>query len=777
MIFAMARIICLASLPWPSPILADWVPITGIPRHSVHEMGVEKSGDDEWVPIAGHTLWPDAGYNPEVIGNLAEADRVPPNFAARNFALVMPLGAGNPQQDFSLLLDSEGSDIWLPSLRCESCAADQEEQESFYHATDSETFKPHLVRTPFGLAPRAVGVNEGGGHIGGYVINDTISIGSLEVPRQPFILAEEGDLTARRERSWDGVFGFGRSLPISGGPSLHKNLESIGRTATYVLAPQTGRFLEEKAARLCLGAEPERLTSFGPFTWTDALDIRTGPCKGAWAFKAIGKVNDLEPQPIKAVIETGTSYLLVPAKDYLRIARSLVPKFDDFCGYDKDVGNVVVCDCEVKSTITGQVSIEIAGHDGDNWDLEINSNNLMQEAPIKKNSKHWMANNEEVCVLQVQQLPKRHTQKSAYGILGNPFEDKGRTPFGFLHPGPFPGALMGPLMLPLGPMMGPGGMPPPPPGGMGIRPANKEAFKKAAEQASEIGEVVQGMEEAVEEAKAKHEGRAGLMKELLHSLSNMPGTGKVMKEDVTQIMSNGERCVTELVRAANGTVLKETTWLVDEDGTKQKEATPGHCKKRRRLQAVRADAEARAQLQSRRLQGDEDLWVLGDVFLRRHLVAFDFENSRLGFAVEEASPEDLANREAEMAQEDAEGGSIEALEGENGVEQFNEDGAGQVPPNEVWQGGAMGQGAADHPPEVVYDEEFGSESSVGMKTVLVATALVMGVGAFCGLFGSTRGGLEETRQPAFNYPEEEEGTACMSDPDAEARRQTNEAAE
>eukprot|EP00913_Durusdinium_trenchii_P035772 g33473.t1 len=89
----------------------------------------------------------------------------------------------------------------------------------------------------------------------------------------------------------------------------------------------------------------------------------------------------------------------------------------------------------------------------------------------------------------------------------------------------------------------------------------------------------------------------------------------------------------------------------------------------------------------------------------------------------------------------------------------------------------MGQGAADHPPEVVYDEEFGSESSVGMKTVLVATALVMGVGAFCGLFGSTRGGLEETRQPAFNYPEEEEGTACMSDPDAEARRQTNEAAE
>ena len=43
----------------------------------------------------------------------------------------------------------------------------------------------------------------------------------------------------------------------------------------------------------------------------------------------------------------------------------------------------------------------------------------------------------------------------------------------------------------------------------GMPGANKEAFKKAAEQASEIGEVVQGMEDAVEEAKAKHEGRVG----------------------------------------------------------------------------------------------------------------------------------------------------------------------------------------------------------------------------------------------------------------------------
>ena len=50
------------------------------------------------------------------------------------------------------------------------------------------------------------------------------------------------------------------------------------------------------------------------------------------------------------------------------------------------------------------------------------------QAPIRKNSKHWMANNEEVCILQVQQLPPRGKQRSSYGILGNPFEDRGRDP-------------------------------------------------------------------------------------------------------------------------------------------------------------------------------------------------------------------------------------------------------------------------------------------------------------------------------------------------------------
>ena len=38
----------------------------------------------------------------------------------------------------------------------------------------------------------------------------------------------------------------------------------------------------------------------------------------------------------------------------------------------------------------------------------------------------------------------------------------------------------------------------------------------------------------------------------------------------------------------------------------------------------------------------------------------------------QATPEELAAREADMLQQEASGGSIEALEGQDGVQQFNE---------------------------------------------------------------------------------------------------------
>ncbi|CAE7756656.1 RE1 [Symbiodinium sp. CCMP2456] len=146
----------------------------------------------------------------------------------------------------------------------------------------------------------------------------------------------------------------------------------------------------------------------------------------------------------------------------------------------------------------------------------------------------------------------------------------------------------------------------------------------------------------------------------------------------------------------------------------------------------------------------------------RHVVAFDFENDRLGFAMEKASAEELVAREQELREEAGQQGSIQALEqgGEpsldgQSLQQFNQDGADATNDRDWARAEAAAQAAMDQrsaapPNQVMYHEDLSGGSNNGMKTVLVATALVMGVGAFCGLFSSSRGGLlEETRSPAF----------------------------
>ncbi|OLP97823.1 hypothetical protein AK812_SmicGene19808 [Symbiodinium microadriaticum] len=359
-----------------------------------------------------------------------------------------------------------------------------------------------------------------------------------------------------------------------------------------------------------------------------------------------------------------------------------------------------------------------------------------------------------------------------------------------------------------------------------------------------------------------------------------------MKEEISQVLSNGERCTTELVRAANGTVIEETTWLLTNEGRKVKEPSPGYCAKNQGRRLEGGDA----QLRGRKLQnGPENLWVLGDIFLRR--MGSQGTHACVHMHVQ-ATAKELVAREQELREEAGQQGSIQAFHRAEPMDEMERREADfQVPPmrracdelarlvayklnlkldlplkqwltegrsgdelvqaieeapisgaapkhalkffaatnvcgapvaleqeglqtdnvfREVafevmhpelrrksslfvpgtselksfffvpgtcelnppslspaqtnWQDGAdttndrdwaraeaaaqaaMDQRSAAPPNQVIYHEDLSGGSNNGMKTVLVATALVMGVGAFCGLFSSSRGGLlEETR--------------------------------
>eukprot|EP00931_Biecheleriopsis_adriatica_P011587 TRINITY_DN11266_c0_g1_i1.p1 TRINITY_DN11266_c0_g1~~TRINITY_DN11266_c0_g1_i1.p1 ORF type:complete len:798 (-),score=155.20 TRINITY_DN11266_c0_g1_i1:50-2443(-) len=768
-----------ASLLFWSHAGAEWVSISDGAPKQVYNSGYKQSREehvessDSWVHLRGHVMHPHDGYDLSNIGNLQGAKSVPPFLAARNFALVADVSVGTPKQTFQLMLDGDSGDIWLPSMRCKTCARGPQEVMTFFKAMASSTFKPQLTDTPFGRSPRAIRLVEGGGHVEGFVVNDSVSIGGIRMDNQPFLLAEEGNFEARRARAWDGVFGLGKRKPVTGGPSFHESLRDAGNPETYVLSPVPGRDHHGKAARMAVGAQANSLSSVGPFAWADTVSVGPGD-RGGWAFEAMVQVHNMHGRSIKALIEPGTSYLLVPQLEYLKVVRSLIPSFDHFCGLDRKHGNLVVCDCEVRGQVQGEISFDFMGVDGRRHGLALRGEHLFLKVHPRRKGDRWMASSSDICILQIQQRPGAALLDSPFGVLGQPFLGAGPGSFKGLHPGPFPGAILdrpppfggpnGPGLIPLGPgpMLGPG-IPLTLPLGP---PPTKAEIKREKKEAKKIEKVIEGVEDAMKESEeeAKGKGGEGIMGALLHSLGKIGGSGAVMKEEVSEYLGDGKRCVTEIVRAANGTVKSEKTWLVGENGKRHPTSSPV-CNKAKRAPSRRLEeADAEPALRGRQLQEEGDLWVLGDVFLRRHAVAFDFKHNRLGFAPLEGDVAEESDSGIEQMQLSGatEGASIEALQGDgtSAIRQF-EDGAKDRSESantpEAWQMVAQGAqvGSADFGQSSTGEVNALSnpgDSSGGAGTVLAGATIVMGLGALAGIFtrfGQTPSNAAQ-RQPALD---------------------------
>ncbi|XP_025142254.2 pregnancy-associated glycoprotein 1-like [Bubalus bubalis] len=131
-------------------------------------------------------------------------------YSLRNIMDLVYVGnltIGTPPQEFQVIFDTASSDLWMPPIFCTSPACSTHIR--FRHL-QSSTFRPtHKTFT----------INYGSGRMNGVVAYDTLWIGDLESPDQPFGLSM---VEYRLEgRTYDGVFGlnypnisFSRAIPI-----------------------------------------------------------------------------------------------------------------------------------------------------------------------------------------------------------------------------------------------------------------------------------------------------------------------------------------------------------------------------------------------------------------------------------------------------------------------------------------------------------------------------------------------------------------------------------
>mmetsp|Transcript_86315 Transcript_86315/g.279487 ORF Transcript_86315/g.279487 Transcript_86315/m.279487 type:complete len:576 (-) Transcript_86315:239-1966(-) len=321
-------------------------------------------------------------FDRSVLGNLRGAGEVANLQVSRSHVFVASITVGTPPQALTCLLDSGSADLWVPSRRCKSCR-----NTHHFHAEESSTFMPAIAHTPRGDVPVPVQASGNTGAVVGFLVQDTVGLGSATLRNQSFLIVEEARLP--RHRAWDGVCGLGWREMSTAGEPLYRNMQKLGGRAVFALVPTSA-----SQTYLVVGEVPSAGYEAETLVWVDAERLGPGGHRSFWVAAGGLGTHTSKPMKTRFLLDTGTRFVLAPRKLYTHFVRSLFPSslFDRLCGVDAAAGSLVVCDCSITQSdgvLTEHLRIYLGGRV---FALEVPE--LFERVPT--------ADGGELCLLQIQ---------------------------------------------------------------------------------------------------------------------------------------------------------------------------------------------------------------------------------------------------------------------------------------------------------------------------------------------------------------------------------------
>ncbi|KAF2622279.1 acid protease [Macroventuria anomochaeta] len=218
---------------------------------------------------------------------------------------------GDSKEEYHLLLDSAASNTWVMGQDCKSDACGT---HTTFGKGDSSSLKTQ--DTPFS-------VTYGTGSVSGTLATDTLHIGSLS-PSVSFGLATNVS-SEFKSYPMDGILGIGRGDVVQGTAQVMDVLKEDKLIGAKIYGIYLSRSKDGLAdGELNLGeVNKDRLS--GDLNWIDCVPNDTGFWEIPVADASVnGKTLGLSGK--KGLMDTGTSYILMPPADALAI-HSQIPGF------------------------------------------------------------------------------------------------------------------------------------------------------------------------------------------------------------------------------------------------------------------------------------------------------------------------------------------------------------------------------------------------------------------------------------------------------------------
>ncbi|XP_054424725.1 gastricsin [Pteronotus mesoamericanus] len=210
------------------------------------------------------------------------------------------ISIGTPPQNFLVLFDTGSSNLWVPSVYCQSQAC-----------TGHSRFNPGQSST-YSTNGQTFSLQYGSGSLTGFFGYDTMTVQSIQVPNQEFGLSENEPGTNFVYAQFDGIMGMAYpALAVGGATTALQGMLQEGALTSpvfsFYLSNQQG---SQNGGAVIFGGVDNSLYQ-GQIYWAPVTQELYWQI-GIEEFLVDGQASGWCSQGCQAIVDTGTSLLTVP---------------------------------------------------------------------------------------------------------------------------------------------------------------------------------------------------------------------------------------------------------------------------------------------------------------------------------------------------------------------------------------------------------------------------------------------------------------------------------